>query len=242
MIGLGTLINTCAIIAGGIIGIFLKKGLPERYKNTIIQTVGLAVMIVGISGALQSMYIVVEEGHLSREYIMLMVLSLVIGGIVGEFLNIEEYLNKMGMWFKQKLSFNDSNFSQGFVGASLLFCVGAMAIVGSLEDGLAGNPGTLIAKSILDGVTAMVFASTLGVGVVFSSIPVLVYQGGITLLAGFLKPWLTDVVISQMSLVGSVLIMAIGINMLEIKKLKTGNMLPAIFIPLIYYMLSHLIR
>jgi uncharacterized membrane protein YqgA involved in biofilm formation len=145
----------------------------------------------------------------------------------------------MGAWFQSKVSKGGGgNFAQGFVTASLLFCVGAMAIVGSLEDGLTGDAGTLLAKSILDGVSAVIFAATMGIGVVFSAIPVFIYQGAITLLAGFIKPFLTDMVISQTSLVGSILIIGIGFNMLELKKFKVGNMLPAIFIPIIYYILT----
>ena len=163
-----------------------------------------------------------------------MILCVVAGGIIGEALDIEKALEKMGDWFQSRFAKGESTFAEGFVTASLIYCVGAMAIVGSLDDGLTGNIQTLLAKSILDGVSAIVFASTLGVGVVFSAIPVLFYQGSITLLAGVLKPWLTPEVISQMSTVGSLLIMGIGFNILEIKRIKVGNMLPAIFMPLLY--------
>ncbi|NTV91635.1 MAG: DUF554 domain-containing protein, partial [Clostridiales bacterium] len=175
-----------------------------------------------------------------RMYIMTMILSLIIGGVIGEFINIEDKLDKMGKWFQKKFAKEGSGFSEGFVTASLIFCVGAMAIVGSLEDGLTGNAGTLFAKSILDGIMSIVLASSFGIGVAFSAIPILVYQGGITLLAVWVKPWLTPEVISQMSLVGSALIFCIGVNMLEIKKMKVGNLLPAIFIPVIYYVIRSL--
>lgn len=234
MHGLGTIINAMAIIIGGLIGIILKKGIPERFKDTIMQAIGLAVLIVGFSGSLQGIFSITADGKLDRNYIVGMILSLVIGSLIGEALNIEEGLEKLGMWFQNKYAGKESNFAKGFVTASLVYCVGAMAIVGSLEDGLYGKIDILLAKSMLDGISAIVFSATLGIGVLLSSLPVLTYQGTITLLAGVLKPLLSDIVVSQMSLVGSVLIMAIGFNLLEIKKFKVGNMLPAIFIPLIY--------
>lgn len=241
MIGLGTIVNTAAIILGGVSGTFIKSGLPQRYKNIIMQAIGISVLVIGISGALQGMYKITNEGSISREYITVMIFSLVIGSIIGEFINIEEKLDRIGLWFQNRFIKGESTFAQGFVTASLIYCVGAMAIVGSLEDGLMGNTNTLFAKSILDGVSAIVFAATMGIGVAFSAIPVFIYQGSITLLAGFIKPWLTADVISQMSLVGSILIMGIGLTMLEIKKIKVGNMLPAIFLPFIFYICQKLI-
>ncbi len=241
MHGLGTIVNVIAIIIGGAFGIILKKGIPERFKTTIMQAISLAVLIVGISGTLQGVFTVTEQGKLDRNYITGMILCLVIGSLIGEALKIEERLDKMGMWFQNRFAGKESNFAKGFVTASLVYVVGAMAIVGSLEDGLYGKIDILLAKAMLDGISAVVFSATLGIGVIFSSLPVLVYQGAITLLAGVLKPLLSDVVVSQMSLVGSVLILAIGFNLLEIKKFKVGNMLPAIFMPLIYSLLYNLI-
>lgn len=238
MIGVGTLVNAGVIVAGGLAGNFLKKGLSERYKSIVMQALSLSVLFIGISGALQNILKVVDNGALDKQYTMTMIFSLVIGGILGEWINIEKKLENLGAWFQTKLIKSGNNFAEGFVTASLVYCIGAMAIVGSLEDGLAGNPKTLFAKAILDGVSAVVFAATLGIGVPFSALPVLIYQGSITLLAGFVKPLLTDIVISQMSLVGSVLIFAIGLGMLEIKKIKVGNMLLAIFLPLIYYIIT----
>jgi len=242
MTGLGTIVNAAAIIAGGISGSLLRSGLPDRFKETIMQALGLSIILIGISGALQGMYKVTASGRLDREYIMLMIFSLVAGAIIGELLNIEEKLERMGLWIQNRFLKNSGNFAEGFITASLVFCVGAMAIVGALEDGLTGNTGTLFAKSILDGIIAVIFAATLGIGVAFSAIPVFIYQGAITLMAGFIKPWLTDNVISQTSLTGSVLIMAIGLNLLELKRIKVGNLLPAIFIPFIYYLASALIK
>ncbi len=235
MTGLGTLVNTGAVIAGGITGTMLKKGIPEKYKKTVMQGIGLSVLFIGISGTIKEMLTIVNGNKLDRQFVMLMIFSLVIGGLLGELLKIEERLENIGNWFQTKIPSKNGSFSTGFVTASLVYCVGAMAIVGALEDGLSGNASTLFAKSILDGITAVIFAATLGIGVAFSAIPVLVYQGGITLLAGFIKPWLNDMVIAQMSLVGGILIFAIGINLLEIKKINVGNLLPSIFIPVLYY-------
>ncbi len=238
MIGIGTIVNAGAIIAGGLAGIFVKKGLPERFKSTVMQALGLSVLFIGISGVLQGIFTVIDNGRLNSQYIMTMIFSLVIGGIIGELINIEARLEHLGNWFQNKFFSNGGNFAEGFVTASLVYCVGAMAIVGSLEDGLAGNPKTLFAKAILDGVSAVVFAATMGYGVPFSALPVILYQGTITFAAGFIKPWLTDAVATQMSLVGSVLIFAIGLSMLDIKKIKVGNLLPAIFLPVVYYLVT----
>lgn len=240
MIGIGTIVNAGAIIAGGLVGTFVKKGLPERYKSIVMQAIGLSVLIIGISGTLQGIYQVIDDGKLNRQYIMTMIFSLVAGGIIGEFINIENKLENFGTRFQRKFFKNGSNFAEGFVTASLIYCVGAMAIVGALEDGLTGNPKTLFAKAILDGVSSVIFAATMGFGVPFAALPVFIYQGSITLMAGFVKPWLTDAVVAQMSLIGSILIFGIGLNLLEIKKIKVGNLLPAIFLPIIYYIISRL--
>ncbi len=241
MTGLGTIVNAAAIIAGGLSGALLRSGLPERFRDTVMQALGLSILMIGFSGALQGIYVVTEGGKLSREYIMLMIFSLVGGAIIGELMNIEDKLQKFGLWIEKKYLKNSGNFAEGFVTASLVFCVGAMAIVGSLEDGLNGDTGTLFAKAVLDGVISVIFAATLGIGVAFSAIPVFLYQGLITLMAGFIKPWLTESVISQTSLVGSILIIAIGINVLELKRIKVGNMLPAIFIPFLYYLITKIV-
>ncbi|WAM31784.1 DUF554 domain-containing protein [Caldicellulosiruptor naganoensis] len=245
MIGLGTIVNAAAVIAGSILGLVLKFGIPERFKSTIMQAISLSVIFIGISGVLQGIFKVLNSGRIDRQYIMLMIFSLVIGGLVGEILKIEDFLDRLGERIKKAVSkvikFENSTFTEGFVTASLVFCVGAMAIVGSLEDGLNRNFSILFAKSILDGVTSVIFSATLGIGVMFSSIVVLLYQGSITLLAGLLKPLLTDTVVLQMSMVGSVLIFAIGLNMLGISKIKVGNLLPAIFVPAVWYGVNLLI-
>ncbi|ACM61686.1 hypothetical protein B0S90_0111 [Caldicellulosiruptor bescii] len=245
MIGLGTIVNAAAVIVGSILGLVLKFGIPERFKSTIMQAISLSVIFIGTSGVLQGIFKVLNSGRIDRQYIMLMIFSLVIGGLVGEILKIEDFLDRLGERIKKIVSkvikSENSTFTEGFVTASLVFCVGAMAIVGSLEDGLNRNFSILFAKSILDGVTSVIFSATLGIGVMFSSVVVLLYQGSITLLAGLLKPLLTDTVVLQMSMVGSVLIFAIGLNMLGVSKIKVGNLLPAIFVPAVWYVVNLLI-
>jgi uncharacterized membrane protein YqgA involved in biofilm formation len=225
---LGTIVNTLAIIAGSLIGLLFKGGIPQAFSRTIMHAIGLAVVLIGLKGALQS------------DAILLIIISLAIGSLIGEMLRIEDRLESLGQWLGRCLSKNDSSIAQGFVTASLIYCVGAMAIVGSMESGLSGAHQTLYAKSILDGIGSVLFASTMGIGVLFSAITVFVYQGMITLGASFLKQFLVPEVVAQMSAVGGLLIMAIGIGLLEIKKIKIGNMLPAIFVPLVFQIAKHL--
>jgi uncharacterized protein len=222
-------VNTLAIIAGSLAGLVVKGGIPKTYMDTVMQAIGLAVILIGLKGALPA------------EDLLLVIFSLAIGGVAGEFLRIEERLELLGLWLERKLSRVGGDIAKGFVTASLLFCVGSMAIVGSLESGLTGNHQTLFAKSVLDGVSSIVFASTFGFGVMLSAGAVFLYQGLITVTASLIKPFLIPPVIAQMSAVGGLLIMAIGFNILEFKRIKVGNMLPAILIPLIYYMGSLLI-
>lgn len=223
---LGTIVNSFAIILGGLVGALVNKGIKDEYKKTVMDGVGLAVVIIGIIGGIES------------KNIILVIISIVLGSIIGEVVGIEKKLDNLGNSLERKFGKDDSNFSKGFVTGSLVYCVGAMAIVGSLESGLSGDHSTLFAKSILDGISSIIFSSTLGIGVAFSAIPVLLYQGTITLLATFLKDFLSPDVITEMSAVGGILITAIGINILEIKKIKVGNMLPGIFIPLIHFILT----
>lgn len=242
MIGTGTIVNSAAILAGGAAGALVKSALPGRYRETVMQALGLSVLIIGLSGSLQGIYRINSAGSLDRQFIMLMIFSLITGGIAGEFMNIEYRLEQMGLWLQNRFANKEGGIAEGFVYASLLYCVGAMAVVGSLEDGLTGNVSTLFAKSVLDGVSAVIFGAAMGIGVAFAALPVLLYQGTITLMAGVIKPWLTDTVVLQTSLVGSVLIMGIGFNILEIKRIRVGNLLPAIFIPVIYYLIRSVLE
>lgn len=225
---LGTIVNVIAIILGSSVGLIFSKGIKESYQKSLMNGIGLIVLIIGIQGALET------------ENMILIIFSIVLGTLVGEIIDIEKYLNKVGTYLQSKVG-SDSNVSTAFVSASLIFCVGAMAIVGALESGIAQNHETLFAKSMLDGISSIIFASTMGVGVIFSSIPVFLYQGAITLLSKSLAHLFTSELINEISAIGGVLIMAIGFNVLEIKKIKIGNMLPSIFIPIIYYFLVSLL-
>ncbi len=236
MIGLGTLANMAAILFGSAVGLLLKGGLKQRFQTTIMNALGLAVMFVGISGALQGLYVVKGEG-LETVNVMLMIVSLAIGGFLGELIDIEARLDHMGEWIKTTLKVRGEkgqNFVEGFVSSSLLFCIGAMAIIGSLQDGLAQDASMLYAKAIIDGVVAIFFASTLGIGVFFSILPLGIYQGGITLSAKYIEPYLSEQMIANLSFLGSILIFGIGINMIFGKKIKCGNLLPAVLIPILY--------
>lgn len=244
MIGLGTLGNIALILAGATIGMLIKGGLKQRFQETIMNGLGLAVMFIGLSGALEGM-LLVTDGKISSTNVMLMIVSLAVGGFIGEAIAIEERLDRIGEWLKRKLKVNpekDKGFVEGFVNSSLLFCVGAMAIIGSLRDGLSADPSMLLAKGVIDGVVSIFFASTLGIGVFFSVIPVGIYQGVITLAAGFVEPFLSDVLVSNLSFIGSILIFAIGINMIFGKKIRTGNLLPAVLIPIAYEIITYIIK
>ena len=225
---LGTIVNGLAIIAGSLLGLLFSKGIPDNYKEIILSAVGLSVVLIGIKSALVS------------DSLMVIIFSLVIGSLIGEAMRIEKRLGDFGDFLESRVaakSSDSSSFSRGFVTASLVFCVGSMAIVGSLESGLTGNHQTLFAKSVLDGVTSVIFASTMGLGVMFSSVAVFLYQGLITLTAVFMKNFLVAETIEQMTSVGGMLIVAIGFNMLKITAIRVGNLIPAIFLPLGYFAL-----
>ena len=227
---LGTIANALAIIVGGLIGLLFGKGIAEKYKQTILQGVALSVILIGWKSAL------------ATDQLLIVIISMVAGATIGEGLNIEGRLERLGQWLEARVSAGPgSSLARGFVTASLVFCVGSMAIVGSLESGLTGNHQTLFAKSILDGVISIVFASTMGAGVLFSSAAVFFYQGLITLAAVFLKPLLAAATVAQMTAVGGLLIVAIGLNMLGMVKIRVGNLLPAIFLPLVYHLLRLLL-
>jgi len=223
---LGTIVNCLTIIAGSLVGILFRNGIPEKYNQTVMQAIGLSVILIGMKSAL------------GCNDLLIIIVSLALGALIGEWIGIETYLERLGNYLETRFSKQSTGFSAGFVTASLMYCVGSMAIVGSLESGLTGNHDTLFAKATLDGIVGIILSSSLGIGVLFAAFPVLVYQGSITLMAGLLKPLLVPAVVSQMSGVGGLLIVALGLNMLREKKLKVGNMLPAIFIPLIYFLIT----
>jgi len=222
----GALINAAAVLSGGIIGLLFKGRIPEKFTKNIIRAIALCVCIIGIAGAIKGDF-------------MLLVVSLALGTFIGELFRIEDGLNRSGRWLQKKLSREDENsaFSEGFVAATLLFCVGAMAVVGSIESGLGNNRSIIFTKSILDGVTAMVLASTLGLGVLFSAAAILLYQGGIEFFAGYLQNVLTDALITQISAVGGVMILGIGLNMLLNAKIRVANLLPGLLVAAGYYYL-----
>lgn len=228
---IGTLINCAAIVAGSLLGLLFRKGMNKRISDTVMQGVGLCVILIGLTGALKT------------ENTLLMILSTVIGGVVGSLIDIDDKMNRLGEFAQRKLSREgeDNTFAQGFVTASLVYCVGAMAVVGALDSGIRGDHSTLIAKAALDGITAIVFAGSLGIGVMLSAVPVLIYQGAIALLGTAIAPLLSDIVVQEMSAVGGLLIVGIGVNMLLNQKIKVANLLPAILIPFIYYPLYNLI-
>ena len=228
---LGVWVNFATVVIGGIVGTLLRGGIKEKYRRTINAGLALCVLLIGMNGALKT------------ENTMLVIVSIVIGSGLGELLRIESGLDRLGSWAQARFSRGDAGFATGFVNATLLFCVGAMAVVGSLEAGLSNKADTLLAKAALDGVSSIIFASTFGIGVVFSAIPLTIYQGGIALLSGVLAPLLTDALINEMSAVGSILIIALSINMLELTKerIRVGNMLPAILVPCVYIPLAELI-
>lgn len=221
---LGTIVNTIAVIIGASIGMLLKKGIPQKLSDTMMKGLGLCTLYLGISGSL--------EGQNS----LILIISMVVGALIGEGIDLDAKLNHFGSWIESKFKSKDGekvSIAEGFVSASLLFCVGAMTIVGSLQSGLQGNHEMLFNKSMLDFVAAIIFASTMGVGVMLSAAFVFVYQGAITLAAQWLAPFLTDTIIAEMTCVGSVIIIGLALNMLGITKLKVMNYVPAIFIPII---------
>lgn len=221
---LGTFVNAGAILAGSLAGLLLKKGIPEKMNDAIMKGVALCVLYIGL------------DGCLTGTNALITILSMVLGAILGCLLDLDERLASLGKFLERLLQSGSGSLANGFVTASLLFCVGAMAVVGSLQSGLTGDHTTLFAKSLLDGITSIVFAASLGVGVALSAAAVLLYQGAITLLAQALSPVLSEFVIAEMTCVGSLLIIALGLNMLGVTKIKVMNYVPAIFlvIPICY--------
>ncbi|MDR2478253.1 MAG: DUF554 domain-containing protein [Treponema sp.] len=240
---IGPLVNALAIVVCSLTGCFLIGGIPERFEELIKKAIGLSIIYVGIKGALEN------------QHMLLLILSMVAGAVIGELINIDKWMNRLGLWAEKKLGLNNAageangpaaprskhNFSKGFVSASIIFCTGSMAIVGSMQSGLQGNHETLFAKSILDGSISLIFGASLGIGVAFSAVPVLIYQGVIVLASLAIRDYLTPEIIREMSAVGSLLIAGIGFNFLGIKEIKVANLVPAIFIPWLWLALSPLV-
>jgi len=221
---LGTVVNSLAVIVGGLIGVLFKNVIPEKISDALLKAAGLAVISVGIKLSLVG------------ENLTLLIMSIIIGTAIGEIIDIEGKLDNLGALVERKMKNKQSNIALGFITCTLVYCVGSMSIVGAIQSGLSGNHEILFSKALLDGITSISMAVSMGIGVVFSSISVFVYQGIITILARLVQSLLSDVVIAEMTAVGGTVIMAIGLNFLEIKRIKVGNMLPAIFLPILYYL------
>ncbi|MBQ3405313.1 MAG: DUF554 domain-containing protein [Oscillospiraceae bacterium] len=234
MIGLGTIANASAIVAGGLLGIVLKKALSERIQDTVMKATGICVMFIGIGGTMQEMLSLAEEGLISGGS-MMMIFSFVLGALSGEAIDIEKQLERFGSWLRRvSRSEGDSLFLDGFITASLTVCIGAMAVVGAIEDGLSGDYSLLLAKSVLDFIIIMIMSASMGRGCLFSAVPVAVLQGSITLLAGFIQPLMTKQAISNLSMTGSMLIFCVGLNLVWGKKIRVANLMPTIIFAVIW--------
>lgn len=234
MRGLGTIINTVAVIVGSSIGLLLNHGIKQKMQDILMQACGVAVIFIGVAGTLQGM-ITIVDGKIETKGAMLLIFSLVIGSFLGQILDLEKGLDSIGDKLKNLVNAKEDNrFVEGFVNTSLIICVGAMAIVGSIKDGLSGDYTMLAAKSILDFVIVMVFASMYGIGVMFSALPILLYQGAITLLAVLAGSVLSAELTQNLSYIGSAMIFCVGINIAFGKRFAVGNMLPSFFVPVLY--------
>ncbi|MBR6891156.1 MAG: DUF554 domain-containing protein [Clostridia bacterium] len=228
---IGTIINTAGILAGGICGHLFGRVLKERHQETLTMACGVSTLFLGIAGAMQYM---LHNASLPGGGGMLVVACLALGGLIGEIIDIERGFERFGEWLKQKTgNAKEAGFVNGFVTASLTVCIGAMAIVGAIQDGLTGDWSTLGAKAILDLIIVMVMTCSLGKGCVFSAIPVFLWEGLVTLLAGALKPVMTDLAMSYLSLVGSVLIFCVGLNLVWGKRIRVANLLPAVVLAVV---------
>lgn len=228
MAGLGTIINSAAIIVGGVFGLLFGKILNERIQDSLQKASGICVLFIGIAGAMEGM-LKLSGSSLSAGRSMLIVASLALGALVGEILNIEHGFERFGKWLKVKTgNAKDKSFVEGFVTASLTVCIGAMAVVGSIKDGISGDYSILATKAILDFIIIMVMTCSLGKGCIFSAIPVAVFQGLITALARLIKPLMTDGALANLSLIGSILIFCVGVNLVWDKRIKVANLLPSL--------------
>jgi len=217
----GTLINVLAVIIGSLAGLIIHSRLPRKITTITFQGIGLFTIFLGINMASKT------------NELLLMIFSIVIGSIIGEIIDIDRYISKFSEYLKSKIKSKNTKFSEGFITSFLLFCMGSMTILGTIEEGLGGEPRLLLAKSVLDGFSSIALAASLGIGVLFSAVPLLIYQGGLTLFAGLIGNSFKDVIIIELSAVGGLLLIGLGLNILEIKKLKIANMLPSLVIVVI---------
>jgi uncharacterized membrane protein YqgA involved in biofilm formation len=218
---MGTLINVAAVIIGSLIGLLINRKLPTKIITIIFQVLGLFTLVLGISMSLKT------------EHYLVVIGSLVVGAVIGEFIDLDKYMKRWSEKLKQKLRIGNDKFSDGMITAFLLYCMGAMTIMGAIEEGVEGSYDILLMKSLMDGVSSIALASGMGIGVMFSSIPLLLYQGGLTLFSSFIGERLTDVIVNDLSATGGILLIGLGINILEIKQLKILNMIPALVVVVI---------
>lgn len=218
MLPTGSLVNAAAIIAGSLIGALLHGRFPERVRTIVFQGLGLCVLLIGVQMALKV------------DNILILIFSVLLGGLLGELLDLEGLFERLATRFKALVRSKDTGFTDGLITASLIFCIGAMAIIGSFDEGIRGDPTVLYTKSILDGFASVALASTYGLGVLFSFIPVLLYQGGLTLFAGFFQQHFSPQLIAQLTSTGGVLILGIGLTLLDIKRVRLSNLLPALLV------------
>lgn len=238
---IGTIVNAAAVVAGSAVGLLAKKGIPSYLEDALHKAMGLAVIVIGMNGVITNMITVGEDGGLSSSGELLLIFSLVLGVVVGELLRIDDHLNGLAGMVENK--FHLTGFAASFVSGTLIFCVGAMTVIGSINDGLRGDPSVLFVKSTLDGISSIVLAATMGPGVLFASIPVLIYQGALTLLAGVLEPFLQGALLDQICAVGYVMVACIGLNFLGGSiRIKTANFLPALLVPPLWAAISGLIH
>ena len=230
MFALGTIVNTLAILSGGVCGALFGKLLGQRQQETLTRTCGVCSMFIGLSGTLEKM-LHIQDGYLVSSGSLLTIICLAIGAFIGEMLNLEDAFERFGAWLKVKTgNAKDKRFVDGFVTASLTVCIGAMAIVGAIEDGIQGDPTILLTKSVLDLIIIAVMTCSMGKGCVFSAIPVAILQGSVTCFAKLIQPIMTDAALANLSLVGSVLIFCVGVNLVWDKRIRVANLLPSIVI------------
>lgn len=227
---IGTFANVIAVIIGSLIGLLLHKRFPEKIKLIVFQAIGLGTIIIGIQMALKV------------ESLLILIFSLLIGGIIGQAIDLEKRFEKFGNFLKTNIKSNNEYFVEGLITAFLIFCIGSMTIIGAIDEGTRHDHSLLFTKSILDGFTSIALASTYGIGVLFSIIPLLIYQGGITLLAMQFQNFFSEILINQLTAIGGVLILGIGINLLEVKKIKITNLLPALVTVIIFTVISNIFK
>lgn len=234
LIGLGTIINVLAIVSGGAAGLIGGKWLTEQCQETLTRSMGVCVLFISIAGALEQM-LTVDNGRLTSGGTLMLIISIALGAVLGEMMNLDGRIEDFGRWLRDKSgNQQDNQFLNGFITASMTVCIGAMAVVGAVQDGIYGNYSTLAAKSLLDFVIVMVMASSMGKGCLFSAIPVGLFQGSVTLLARLIEPLLTDAALQNLSLVGSVLIFCVGMNLIWKNCIRVANLLPSLIVAIAF--------